>query len=573
MRVNELVAAFLIALPAAAGEGPSLSVQEIRSRLPAGESEAVDVGALADEVRDVARRILPDLRVAGTRETADLAVTGELVRLENGFLVSLELRETKSAKLSGTASAAASTAEELVEGVASAAVRLFRGYKEAALLVMAPAAQPAPPAPLARLAAADVDAYVLVAIDEARSAEAQNPDDAASAWRAVAELPGANPFRETASERAKEWQAYAESKRAFDAQLSRDTARLKKVLPLAAVTDATKTELLVRYTRAYGAPKASALLPLLPPAARQGAELSVGCEAKQASKCVALAMAADDAKVAAGYFDQACAASDAGACAEAGARFLRAETRDPERAVAALQRGCAGGGGAACARLARVYEEGDGAVPNLALAAETREKACSTGNGASCRKLACDVPSELPRAAELWERGCKEGDSISCALSRVATPHADTVVRSQVAEAARGARPASTAVAPAARSASASTATAAPAPETAQPAKDRRGAGYKLLGLATAATAGGILFMALQSPDEGPRHYGRNQLSEPRAASASGPGFRNLALILGAGAVVSAATGIGLLLSSPDSPSKVSVGVAPSGVVLSGSLP
>jgi hypothetical protein len=79
--------------------------------------------------------------------------------------------------------------------------------------------------------------------------------------------------------------------------------------------------------------------------------------------------------------------------------------------------------------------------------------------------------------------------------------------------------------------------------------------------------------MALQSPDEGPRHYSRNQLSEPRAASSSGSGLRGLALILGAGAVVSAGTGIGLLLSSPDSPRKLSVGVAPSGVVLSGKLP
>jgi TPR repeat protein len=573
MRVNECIAALLIALPAAAGEGPSLSVQEIRSRLPAGESEAADAGALADEVRDVARRILPDLRVTDAREIGDFAVTGELVRLENGFLVTLELRETKSAKLSGTASAAAGTPEELVEGVASAAVRLFRGYKEAALLVMAPAAQPAPPAPLAKLAAAEVDAYVLVAIDEARGAELQNPDDAASAWRAVAELPGANPYRETASERAKEWQAYAEGKRAFDAQLSRDTARLKKVLPLAAVTDATKTELLVRYTRAYGAQKATALLPLLPPAARPAAEFSVGCEAKQAAKCVALAMAADDAKVAAGYFEQACAAGDAGACAEAGARFLRAETRDPERAVAALQRGCASGGGAACARLARVYEEGDGAFVNLALAAETREKACAARDGASCRKLACDVPSELPRAAELWQRGCKEGDSISCALAQVAAPHADSVVRSQVAEAARGARPASTAAAAKSASSSPATAAAQATPETAPSASSRRGAGYAFLGFATAAAAGGILFMALQSPDEGYRHYSRNQLSEPRAASASGSGLRGLPLILGAGAVVSAGTGIGLLLSSPASPSKLSVGVAHSGVVLSGSLP
>src|SRR5258708_37799166 len=96
---------------------------------------------------------------------------------------------------------------------------------------MGPGGEAAPPAPLARLAAADVDAYVLVAIDEARSAEAQNPDDAASAWRAVAELPGANPFRETASERAKEWQADAESQRGVRAQRPPGTPPGKKGLP------------------------------------------------------------------------------------------------------------------------------------------------------------------------------------------------------------------------------------------------------------------------------------------------------------------------------------------------------
>jgi len=564
MKPNLVVAALFIALPAAAGEGLSLSVQEIRSRLPAEENKDIDVAALAEQVRDVARRILPDLRVADAGEAGDLAVTGELVRLEQGFLVSLELRETKSSKLSGTASAAASTPEELVEGVASAAVDLFRGYKEAASLAMGPAAQPTPPAPLARLDVAGVDANVLIAIDEARSAEAQSPDDAASAWRAVAELPGANPFREVASARAKEWQAYAENKRAFDAQLSRDTKRLRKVLPFAAVTDATKIELLVRYTRAYGAPRATALLRLLPAAAWSIAELSVGCEAKDASKCVALARAAADPNVAAGYFEQACAVSDAGACAEAGDRFLRPENRDPARAIAALQRGCAGGGAAACARMARVYEEGDGALPNLALAAETREKACTAGDGASCRKLACDVPSALPRAAELWQRGCKDGDAISCALAELSAKRGNAAARGQVADATPGERPASTAT-------PTSTVAAAPAsaPENEQPARGHRGAGYTLLGVATLA-AGGALIFSLHEQDEGPRHWGRNRLFEGQEHSS---GARGLSMVLGAAAVLSAGTGIGLLLSKPDGPSKLTIGVAPSGVVLSGTLP
>ena len=569
MRLNGVVAALFIAFPAAAGEGPSLSVQEIRSRLPAGESATVDVAGLADQVREVARRVLPDVRVAESGEVSDLAVTGELVQLEQGYLVSLELRETKSSKLSGAASAAANTPEELLEGVASAAVDLFRGYKAAASLVMAPAGQPTPPAPLGKLEAAGVDANVLVAFDQARAAEAQSADDAAAAWRVASELPGVNPFREIAAARGKEWQAYAESRRAFEVQLARDTARLKKVLPLAAVTDGTKIELLVRYTRAYGAQRAALLFPLVPATALSAAQLSVGCEAKDASMCVALARQAQDPKVAVDYLDQACTAGDPAACTEAGDRFLRAETRDPAKAVASLQRGCAAGGAPACARLARVYEEGDGAAPNRALAAETRDKACTAGDGASCRRLACDVPSELPRAAELWQRGCKAGDSISCALAQVGVSRGDAVARGQVREATAGVRRASTAP-PQTATSPAVTAAPAAATETAPATNGHHRAGYALLGIAT-VVAGGALFIATTGHEEDPRHYDHHWLSA--AGDRPSSGGRGLTMVLGAAAVLSAGAGIGLLLSRPDEPKQLSVGVAPSGVVLSGTLP
>jgi hypothetical protein len=213
--------------------------------------------------------------------------------------------------------------------------------------------------------------------------------------------------------------------------------------------------------------------------------------------------------------------------------------------------------------MARVYEEGDGALPNLALAAETREKACTAGDGASCRKLACDVPSALPRAAELWQRGCKDGDAISCTLAELSAKHGNAAARSQVAEATPGGRPASTTT-------PTSTVAAAPAgPEAAEPARSHRRAGYALLGVATLA-AGGALIFSLQGQDEGPRYWGRNKLSEGQEHSS---GARGLSMVLGAAAVLSAGTGIGLLLSRPGDPSQLRVGVAPSGVVLSGNLP
>src|SRR5207237_2908639 len=158
-----------------------------------------------------------------------------------------------------------------------------------------------------------------------------------------------------------------------------DTTRLRKVLPLPSVTDAAKLDLLVRYATAYGFDKVSSLVALLPTAElRERAELSLDCEVKEARACVQLARAADqgkDAKTALEFLDRACGAGDAESCSEAGDRWLQAETRDPPRAIAALQRGCDVANAVACVRLARVYEEGDGAAPSTTTAAALRDKA------------------------------------------------------------------------------------------------------------------------------------------------------------------------------------------------------
>src|SRR5207244_7819094 len=123
--------------------------------------------------------------------------------------------------LGATASALASTPEELVEAVASASVDLFRAWKETSALSMNPIPVPDAPGPSAALQPAgivslDVDANLLVAFDEARSADArgkEKPEDAAAAWRVVAESIGPNPFREAALARAQDWQAWGENKR------------------------------------------------------------------------------------------------------------------------------------------------------------------------------------------------------------------------------------------------------------------------------------------------------------------------------------------------------------------------
>ena len=554
---------------AAAPDAQVLAVFDIRSRLVPGERKLADAAFLTEQVRGVARRTLPQARVLAREELpaqrandcagdcdlksardagADLLVEGDLLRIEDGFLVSLELRAVPSGRLAGAASATSSTPGELVEAVASAAVDLFRARKPGSAVAISLGSVPLPEVPAAfgplqegGVVDLEIDANVLVAYDEAQTVERrgeEQPEEAAAAWRTVAELGGMNPLREMAAARAKQWQRYAESKRAFAAQLARDTDRLRKVLPLGSVADSTKNELLLRYARAYGVEKASPLLALLPSAAlRERAGLALGCEAKDAKRCVAMARAADeskDPKAALDYLDRACAAEDSEACAEAGDRWLRAETRDVARAIPTLHRGCAAGSAAACSRLARVYEEGDGTSADAELAAGMRDKACSAGDGKSCRRLACavDDPAEA-RAAELWQKGCASGDPLSCAVAGAAAVAGQDrpVIQQQVEEAVAGAQPASAArpasLVPAAE-ATPPAAEAVPAAATAaEPpliATERGRAGYLLIGLGIDRVMGAMKFFGQfrlwiahgGGPSDGPRHRSRR----------GGPGFR-----------------------------------------------
>lgn len=543
----------------------TVAVLQLESRVARGEVRA---SRLTERVREIAGRTLGDSRVLEAEECgrhcdpraagADVVVSGEIARGGDGYLVTLELREARSDKLIGATSATGSSEEELSDAVASAAVDLFRARNAVSAVSIAPAALPEvpQPAPLSAGINLEVDAAVLVAYDEARTVEengTRHPDEAAAAWRAVAELGGENPYREMAAERARKWQLYAEGKRAFDSQLARDTSRLRKVLPLAFVTDATRIELLARYTRAYGSEKAAQLVAVLPFELRGRAQLAIGCEEGQSAKCVSLARAADRARDGASaieYLDRACTANDGDACAEAGDRWLQPETRDTGRAIPALERGCKAGSGKSCARLARVHEEGDGAEVSLSRAAELREEACNKGDGKSCRKLANTIDDEK-RALALWRKGCENGDAASCAIARAAGP------RNEVQPAT--ARPAS------------STPAQAPKPAIPTPASSNDNtAGLALMGLAAVA-AGGAAIMAMPTGESNHSgRPGRNALVEAKPSSSRS----GLAFAFGAAAVLSASTGLALFFShtEPAKPS-TSLTVSPSGVVLSGTLP
>jgi TPR repeat protein len=449
---------------------------------------------------------------------------------------------------------------------------------------------PAVPAPSPALAEGgvlhlDIDSDVLVAYDAAKSLDARGrdrPDETAAAWRAVADAGGAaNPLRDMAAARARQWQDYADGTRAFEAQLARDTDRLRKVLPLGSVTDSTKQELLVRYAAAYGEDRAAPLVDLLPsPALRERARLAVGCEGRTAASCVALARGADDshdAKGALGYLARACELDDAGACAEAGERWLQAPVRDVSRAVVALQRGCAVGGATACARLARLYEDGDGTPANPALATAMRDKACAAGDGNSCRRLACAVDAnasagEQARANELWQKGCANGDAASCAVANAARNGDGSFVAKQVEQAAAAGTANAAVQTPNGEPASV---TSAPAPVAslsssaqARATFDRMSrTGFMLIGIGAVAM-GGAAFMAVQDDSPGGFHGPRGLYGEDRYSHA---GF---AVVLGALGLMSAGTGVAVLLSRPDpSGSQVGIGVAPGRLMLSGKTP
>ena len=579
--MNPLFLSFLVAslaLDAAAAQtSETIAVLELRS-----QNHPIAAAELSDRVREAVRRSVPDARIVDRADDADFVVSGKVSRGGLGYRAWLELRD-RGGELVQRASANASSRRELGEAIEAAVADLLRSRQEALAagpLTISPAPLPEVPAPAQPppeegALHLDVEAGVLVAWDRARSIEARGkdfPEEAADAWRRLATMRGQNPFREIAASRAEQWDAYAAGKHASDAQLARDVARLRKILPLGSVTDSAKIEMLVRFAGAYGFEKVSPLVALLPTVElRARAELSLDCEVKEAHACVQLARAADDAKdprAAVEYLDRACTAGAPDACAEAGERWLAAEVRDPARAIAALQNGCELASAAACVRLARIHEEGEGVSADPALAAKSRDKACTAGDGKSCRRLA-GMTDEPGRVADLLRKGCDGGDSVSCALAA----REPALVRRTLQEAAAGAKTAAPVAKPARATENPSSKPAATPPRTELSAPPGRGpAVAAMLIFGTLAGAGAVVLTLDGSERQGRFRSGRDLLNEARPQSNATR--TALTVLMGGAAVISTGAGLALLFAKPAKPDvpSVGLGVSPAGVVVSGTF-
>ncbi|MFL5430079.1 MAG: hypothetical protein ACJ79M_10730 [Myxococcales bacterium] len=562
-----------------------IAVFEFRSTVPG-------VAPLADTVRRAAKEslpraalvsgteisaLLPDLPAgcagecavrAGRSLIADLVVSGQVGRNADALVVSLELRETHDGEVVTTSSANAAASADLAAAASAAAADLFRPLsvpasaagkartaEPAAFAIGAPAKPELPPAlgpaPEGLVIDYDVDADVQALYDKARSTDAagaDHPEDAVRAWNDVARAAGENPFRELAVDRAQAWDGYAAKRKAYESQQAADSARLRKLLPAKWLSEWVKLDLLERYARSYGAAAATETLPPAKfPALREKASLALACEAKDAAKCADLARLADEAgepRVAVVYLDRGCTAGSTPACTDAGNRFLVDPTRDVDRAILALQRGCDAKDAQSCARLARVYEEGETGKVDLAAAADLRDRACVAGDGASCRRLACLIdPSASAaakaRAEELWGAGCAAGDAQSCALIRAAKGGTAPAVAALDDAAATQARE--------------------------YQIQKRRSLGIGLLAIGTVLGTAAAAMAVDTYPVHGPRgRFGRRFEENPPA----------MTYVLGAGAALSVGAGLVYLFSKPDpEPQKLTVGIAPNGVVLAGRSP
>jgi hypothetical protein len=115
-----------------------------------------------------------------------------------------------------------------------------------------PAPPPPPSGTLADGVRLDVDLPALVAYGNASQADKiANPEDAAKAWRALASIPGKNPYRRDADQRARAWEEYGKKMAGFAGQALADYNKLEVVAKLQVFTNEQKASLVKQFMRKY----------------------------------------------------------------------------------------------------------------------------------------------------------------------------------------------------------------------------------------------------------------------------------------------------------------------------------
>ena len=314
-----LLSAFVVASPALAQTKPPLAVLEFRGtkidiEVLATMSDSVREGSLAVKGRnyDVMTRenmmvLMKNMGGTGKCEegecevetarsiSAKLFISGQVVRIEGTYVVTLKLYETDRGTLLASKQIEAKDQLEANRALSAAAEALVRkglGLESgpaasssqsvvspgpASVTLSAPlmklAEVPALPESLGNAGAMklEVSTDVLVAYDAALKADKlgkAKPDEAAAAWAKVAKLTDGNPYQANAKQRHREWLAYAAQNKTLDARKRADAEQLRKILPLESVASEQKSRLVLTFASSYGVDEAVALADKVEPADR-----------------------------------------------------------------------------------------------------------------------------------------------------------------------------------------------------------------------------------------------------------------------------------------------------------------
>lgn len=154
------------------------------------------------------------------------------------------------------------------------------------------------------------------------------------------------------------------------------------------------------------------------------------CDAGNAAACYSIGLAYDNGtegfsvnrKLAAGYYEKACAHDIAGACTNLGLLYRNGEgvTRDASRAAALYKKACDANEPSACSNLGFLHNLGEGVAKDETKATALFEKACTAGNAQACSLLGDQygngrgAAKDEAKAAVNYTKACDGGILVGC---------------------------------------------------------------------------------------------------------------------------------------------------------------